>query len=115
MTTQWLIENIEQTEGSNISNVAWRANGDAGATAYGLVSIEGLTITPDTTEAEVVGRVKQALNAYVPAVDAQGHAIPPKPGEQTAKTDAIEASLAKQAEELAHPKTKSVKLPWAHN
>ena len=111
MTTQWLIENIEQTEGSNIVNVSWRANNGL-ATSYGQISVEGLTITPSTTEQEVIEKVKAALNATEQKRDERGALIPPMPGEATARTDAIEASLAAQAQELAHPKTKTVKLPW---
>lgn len=116
----WLIDNIETTEGSNSATVAWRCNGDtvgAGMDArtpnvYGTVSIEGLTLTPQTTEADVVEKVKRALNAVGEQRDAAGNLIPPKPGEETAKTDAIERSLADQAHELANPKTHSVALPW---
>ena len=120
MSVQWLIENIEQTEGSNSSVVNWRVNGATVGTgmeartptSYGQISVEGLTITPSTTEQEVIEKVKAALNATEQKRDERGALIPPMPGEATARTDAIEASLAAQAQELAHPKTKSVKLPW---
>lgn len=122
MTAVWKIENIETTEGSNAATVAWRVNGDtvvrglsqelSTPTVYGTVSIEGLTITPQTTEADVVEKVKKALNAVAEQRDERGNVIPPMPGKETEKTDAIEASLATQAAELAHPKTKSVDLPW---
>jgi hypothetical protein len=110
MTAIWTIEQIDATEG-NPPTVHWRVS-DGEATAYGTVSIEGLTITPSTTEAAVVEKVKKALNAVAEQRDEKGNIIPPMPGKETEKTDAIEASLAAQAAEIAHPKVKSIKLPW---
>ena len=110
MTTQWLIEQVEATDtGSHV--VYWRAN-NGPATAYGTVTVEGLTIGPKTTEADVIAKTKEALNAYVPTLDEHGNPVPPAPGAQTARTDAIEAALVKQAAELANPKPKTVTLPW---
>jgi hypothetical protein len=107
----WKIEAIETIDGAK-STVHWRANGEHGATAYGTVSVDNLTITPATTEEEVVTKVKAALNVYQEQRDEAGNIIPPLPGKETEGTDKIEAALAAQAEAIAHPKTKTVKLPW---
>ena len=122
--TAWKIERVEETEGSNITTVSWRAYGQTNPsvdgdgspgtftpTAYGQVSIEGLTITPSTTESELVEKVKHALNATQEQRDEHGNIVPPLPDAKS-RTDEIEAGLAKQAEELAHPKNHAVELPW---
>lgn len=113
MPIEWRVENIEQTEGSNISNVAWRATGDAGATAYGVVGIEDLTLNASTTEEHVIQLVKASLNAFGHKLDENGNPIPPKPGEETARTDAIEAGLRQRAQEAQNPGQRDVPLPWA--
>jgi len=110
MAIEWKVEQIDTTD-SNALVVHWRVY-DGPASLYGTVTVEGLTIGPKTTEADVIAKTKEALNAYVPTIDADGNAVPPAPGAQTAKTDAIEAALVKQAEEIANPKPKTVQLPW---
>ena len=108
----WTVERIDTTEGEPLAVAHWRLYDDARVhSIYGTTSIKLPADMATATEASIAELVKRAIDHVPDEYDAEGNLVPPDPNARK-RTQEFEAALQAQVDAAAHPKTKSVKLPW---